>query len=76
MRERARAMKGKRAGRARQECSFLCFSLRGRGDRLSFPSSIPFVYLSFFPCLAAYGGRGEGRPTRIDRFDLGQDMII
>ena len=57
---------GEEGGQAHRQCSFpFVFSSGGR-DR---PFFLCILYL--FLCPAAFGGRRQGRPTRIDHFDLG-----
>ena len=70
---RFRVTKVKRGGQAHRQCSFpYVFSSGEETDR--FPlSTLPFF---FFSMSGGFGGRRQGRPTRIDHFDLGQDMVF
>ena len=63
-------------GQAHRRCNFLVFS-SGRRVRLLFSSVFSFVNLSIpFLCFGGLGAKEIGRPTRIDHFDLGQDMVL
>ena len=61
---------------AHRRCNFLVFP-SGRRVRLLFSSVFSFVNLSIpFLCFGGLGAKEIGRPTRIDHFDLGQDMVV
>ena len=69
-------MRERRMGQAHRRCNILVFS-SGRRVRLLLSSVFSFVYLSIpFLCFGGLGAKEIGRPTRIDHFDLGQDMVL
>ena len=51
--------------------AFLTFSLQGKRQACFLLSTFTLFYVRRF----FFGGRRQGRPTRIDHVDLGQDMV-